>query len=75
MDLLLHAEAQEEWSQLPTDEYQAMANALAKLSMLGEQLGFPHTSNVRGERSIYASFALGEAVAAGAGSTGALAIG
>src|SRR5688572_13488707 len=52
MELLLHAEAQEEWSQLPTDEYQAMANALAKLSMLGEQLGFPHTSNVRGAEHI-----------------------
>src|SRR4051812_26614359 len=48
MDLLLHPEAQEEWSLLPAGEYRAMANALAKLRDLGDQLGFPHTSNVQG---------------------------
>ena len=45
MELLLHREAQEEWSQLSTGEYRAMAN---KLRELGDQLGFPHTSNVEG---------------------------
>lgn len=48
MELLLHPEAEEEWNQLPTSEYRAMANALAKLRELGDQLGFPHTSNVAG---------------------------
>ena len=48
MELLPHPEAQEEWSRLPTSEYRAMANALAKLRELGDQLGFPHTSNVQG---------------------------
>ena len=48
MDLLLHPDAQEEWSQLSAAEYRAMANAFAKLAELGDQLGFPHTSNVQG---------------------------
>ncbi|MBM2812353.1 MAG: hypothetical protein HW416_3112 [Chloroflexi bacterium] len=52
MELLLHPEAWEEWSQLPTGEYRAMANALAKLRELGDQLGFPHTSNVEGAAHI-----------------------
>lgn len=48
VDLLLHPQAEEEWRRLPTAEYRAMANALAKLRELGDQLGFPHTSNVQG---------------------------
>ena len=52
MELLLHPEAEEEWSRLPATEYRAMANALAKLRELGDQLGFPHTSNVQGAEHI-----------------------
>lgn len=52
MDLLLHPEAEEEWNRLPIAEYRAMANALAKLRELGDQLAFPHTSNVQGAEHI-----------------------
>ena len=52
MELWLHPEAQEEWNELPSGEYRAMANALSKLRELGEQLSSPpfFLSKGRGNR-------------------------
>ena len=41
-------EASGELQELPGGERAAMLNAVEKLQALGEQLGFPHTSAVRG---------------------------
>ncbi|WP_129668693.1 type II toxin-antitoxin system RelE/ParE family toxin [Phytoactinopolyspora endophytica] len=41
-------EAAQERSFLPPPERQALANAVAKLEVMGPGLGFPHTSSVRG---------------------------
>ncbi len=48
MDVLTHAAAAREYRGLPEREQDAMDNAIAKLQALGEQLGFPHSSAVKG---------------------------
>ena len=48
MEVLTHAAAAEEYRNLPEHEQDAMDNAIAKLQALGEQLGYPHSSAVRG---------------------------
>lgn len=37
-----------EIGQLPPAERKAMVNALDKLAILGEELGYPHTSQIKG---------------------------
>lgn len=44
----MHPEAVTELNRLPVNEFRAMSNALDKMDLLGDQLGFPHTSNVEG---------------------------
>ena len=52
MEVAFHPDAFAEWEALPTREYAAMARAFEKLRELGDQLGFPHTSNVEGAASL-----------------------
>lgn len=40
-------EASDEESKLPPRERQALANAVEKLELLGDRLGYPHSSAVR----------------------------
>ena len=49
---MYHPEAEREVLALPTGEYAAMRNALEKLVLFGDRLGFPHTSQVKGARSL-----------------------
>lgn len=46
--MLAHAAAAEEYQGLPEREQDAMDNAIEKLRALGQQLGYPHSSAVRG---------------------------
>ncbi len=48
MEVLAHAAAAEEYRGLPGREQEAMDNAIAKLEALAEQLGYPHSSAVKG---------------------------
>lgn len=48
MEVLLHAAAVEEYHGLPEREQDAMDNAIEKLRALGERLGYPHSSAVKG---------------------------
>ncbi|HVC32125.1 MAG TPA: hypothetical protein VNL16_01310 [Chloroflexota bacterium] len=48
MDVQFHADARKELDALPGDEFKAMANAVEKLKLLGDQLAYPHSSNVQG---------------------------
>lgn len=48
MELLYLPGVRAELSELPPAERKAMINALDKLSMLGADLGYPHTSQVKG---------------------------
>jgi len=47
MEVLVHPAAAEEYRGLPEREQDAMDNAIEKLSALGEQLRYPHSSAVR----------------------------
>jgi hypothetical protein len=44
-------EAQRELIQLPVPERRAVMTAVAKLEVFGDQLGAPHTSQVKGSRA------------------------
>ena len=44
-------EAHGEVMRLPTAERRAVMNAVAKLEAFGDQLGSPHTSQVKGSRA------------------------
>ena len=48
MNVLTHAGAAEEYRELPEREQDAIDNAIAKLRALGDQLGYPHSSAVKG---------------------------
>ncbi len=48
MEIIIHAAAAEEYRILPEREQDAMDNAIAKLQALGEQIGYPHSSAVKG---------------------------
>lgn len=48
MDVRYHPEAETELDGLPTAERLAMLAVTEKLKVLGDQLPYPHSSNVRG---------------------------
>ena len=48
MEVLADAEAADEYRGLPEREQDALDNAIAKLRALGHQLGYPHSSAVKG---------------------------
>jgi len=50
MEIIYAGDAFTELYRLPLAERRAMANAIEKLRMLGDELGFPHTSQVQGTR-------------------------
>lgn len=52
MDVRYHPEAETELDQLPTGEKVAMLSAVEKLRALGDQLPFPHSSDVRGSTKV-----------------------
>ncbi|GEM_PF-4092728 len=74
MEVLVHPAAAEEYRGIPEREQDAMDNAIEKLSALGEQLGYPHSSAVRGVVGGCGSFDRGPAAAAGGRFIGALAM-
>ena len=51
MDVRWHPAAREELRTLPPKERAALLNAEEKLVALGQQLGYPHSSAVRGSRT------------------------
>jgi phage-related protein len=48
VEVVILAEALDELKQLPVTERQAVARAIGKLEVGGDQLGFPHTSAIQG---------------------------
>lgn len=52
MDVRYHPEAEKEFDDLPTGERVSMAVVVEKLKELGDQLPFPHSSNVRGANKL-----------------------
>lgn len=48
MKLIYLTGVRSEIDKLPSAERKAMINALDKLAILGDQLGYPHTSQVKG---------------------------
>jgi len=48
MEIIYAGAAFDELYRLPLTERKAIANAIEKLRMLGDELGFPHTSHIQG---------------------------
>ena len=46
--VIFHPEAREELRALPVGDRRAIENAVEKLMVLGDQLGAPHSSSIRG---------------------------
>jgi phage-related protein len=46
--VLVHPEAREELGAVPIADRRAIENAIEKLTVLGDQLGTPHSSSIRG---------------------------
>jgi len=61
------ADAQEELRRLPSAERRAVMTAVAKLEAFGDQLGAPHSSQVKGSHAGIRELALAGAVPAAAG--------
>jgi len=53
VEVYLHPAARAELDALPVVEQQAIDHAIEKLTALGAQLPFPHTSNVRGATTLF----------------------
>jgi phage-related protein len=51
VEVVILAEALDELAALPAAERQAVARAIGKLEVGGDQLGFPHTSAIQGAAS------------------------
>jgi hypothetical protein len=50
VEIVYHPEADREIMALAALEYVAMRNALEKLELFGDRLGFPHSSQLKGAR-------------------------
>jgi hypothetical protein len=48
--VILHPEAAQELAELPGAERTSILNAIEKLAVLGDMLGAPHSSSVKGAR-------------------------
>lgn len=52
VDVIVLPEADDERQSLPRAERLALDHAIEKLKALGDQLGYPHSSNVRGAQRL-----------------------